>query len=545
MDGSGGRDPLRFIAGGRLNPFSFKNPLTTERLPFNCKPASGEDALLNIVAMSRSVGTNTNPNKDDATTLMKSGRASFQDLVSLFSEFDPTNTQYSYPVWDRTQYAITLNSALELELLATHMNKPWFRRDRLLSPRSLDELVFTTAVMNALASMILVWDTETCRLAQGNVTQLVDIVRGISYAEDGCYCYAYTMSDGRVVPFIKTAVKCFSKLFNHETPSLPSPTFDLLRTLSATDFQEHLRLVYKELVAANTEGYNAGVSDFMLDLAKSCAQEYVRGTSPLLNALDNAGGFYALSTAEPPHAFYVTGQACCGKTTLLETFCKWGWKTVSRGSLGSFAGKSANPMAVSSLYQALEFVLAHPTSGHMLMGDRGQLDNPLWVVIMDIMDPKRAPQQVVSRMLDMFHWCINEPVAAQFVRSRVAIFIDPLPRENAKRMLQRGEGGDCFRSRIQNYPVAQAIAYYACARLFGWPVFFVPYCRDDDGNGWIMDRVEMEKYIHRVSDYFELTGHGAACPPLNCFRFARPGSHTGQGLVTPKLDFAKSVGIFK
>lgn len=493
--------------------------------------------------MLRNVGTNTNPKKNDASTLLQSKRVSFQELVYLFSKFDPTNTQYSYPVWVRTK--TTLNSALELELLAAYMNTPWFRQKRLMSPRSHDELVFTTGVMNALASTILAWDNDTCRLAQGKVKQLVDIVREISYVEDGLFCYAYTMSDGRVVPFIKTAVKCFSKFFNLEAPSSPTPRFDLLRILSATDFQDHLRLVYKELVNANTEGYNAGVSDFMLNLAKSCTPEHVRATSPLSDALDYVGGFHAISTAEPPHAFYVTGQACCGKTTLLETFRKWGWQIVSRGCLGSFAGKSSNPMAVSSLYQALEFVLAHPTSGRMVMGDRGQLDNPLWVVIMDIMDPRRGQHQVVPRMLNLFQWSINEPVAAQFVRSRVAIFIDPLPRENVKRMMERGEGGDCFRSRIKNYPVAQAIAYYTCARLFGWPVFFVPYCRDDNGTGWIMDRVEMEKYTHRVSDYFELTGKGPACPPLNRFRFARPGSHGEQTMATPNLNFAKSVGIFK
>lgn len=479
------------------------------------------------------------------TTLLGPRRVSFQDLVLLFSSFDPTNTQDLYPVWNRTQYATALNRVLELELLAGHMNRPWFRRDRLLSPRSLDELVFTTTVMNALSSMILVWDTESCQLAQGDVKRLVDIVQETAYARDGCHCYAYTMSDGRVVPFIKTAVKCFSKFFNHERPLHLTPKFDLLNILSATDFQEHLQLVYGDLVTANTEGYNAGVSDFMLHLEKSCTPEYVRATSPLSDALSNVGGFYTLSTSEPPHAFYVTGQACCGKTTLLETFHIWGWKIVSRGSLGSFASKSANPMAVASLHQALEFVLAHPTSGHMVIGDRGQLDNPLWVVIMDIMDPKHAPLQVVPRMLDLFQWCINEPVAAQFVRSRVAIFIDPLPRENVRRMLKRGKGGDCYRSRIKNYPVAQAIAYYACARLFGWPVFFVPYCQDDSGNGWIMDRLKMERNILCVSDYFKLTGQIKECPPLKSFRFDPPGSCAGSDFVVPNLDFAKSVGIFK
>lgn len=54
---------------------------------------------------------------------------------------------------------------------------------------------------------------------------------------------------------------------------------------------------------------------------------------------------------------FVTGQACCGKTSLLNTLRSRGWKVFSRGDLGSFAGKASDPLSVFGLHAAIDWTL--------------------------------------------------------------------------------------------------------------------------------------------------------------------------------------------
>lgn len=54
---------------------------------------------------------------------------------------------------------------------------------------------------------------------------------------------------------------------------------------------------------------------------------------------------------------FVTGQACCGKTSLLNTLRSRGWIVFSRGDLGSFAGKANDPLSVFGLHAAIDWTL--------------------------------------------------------------------------------------------------------------------------------------------------------------------------------------------
>lgn len=54
---------------------------------------------------------------------------------------------------------------------------------------------------------------------------------------------------------------------------------------------------------------------------------------------------------------FVTGQACCGKTSVLNRLRSRGWLVFSRGALGSFAGKASDPLAVFGLHAAIDWTL--------------------------------------------------------------------------------------------------------------------------------------------------------------------------------------------
>lgn len=54
---------------------------------------------------------------------------------------------------------------------------------------------------------------------------------------------------------------------------------------------------------------------------------------------------------------FVTGQACCGKTSVLNRLRSRGWMVFSRGALGSFAGKASDPLAVFGLHAAIDWTL--------------------------------------------------------------------------------------------------------------------------------------------------------------------------------------------
>jgi hypothetical protein len=80
---------------------------------------------------------------------------------------------------------------------------------------------------------------------------------------------------------------------------------------------------------------------------------------------------------------YVTGQACCGKTTALKVLEESGWRVYSRKDIGTFSGKSKSAFHFAVLHAAQEDVLRREGT----IGDRGPIDNPFWVLIMHQCNP--------------------------------------------------------------------------------------------------------------------------------------------------------------
>lgn len=171
---------------------------------------------------------------------------------------------------------------------------------------------------------------------------------------------------------------------------------------------------------------------------------------------------------------YITGVACCGKTTVLEHLRHSGWRFESRGSMGTFSGKSKTPALVASLHAAIDDTLR--SGSRTVIGDRGPIDNPLWTVIMQLCDPKHSAT-VVSKLLQFFEATFNEPVIRYHSGFDVVVFLDQYPSRNRERMRARNDGGDVHRARLQQYVTIQFMAYYMFAVLFGFRMIFVPYDR--------------------------------------------------------------------
>lgn len=223
---------------------------------------------------------------------------------------------------------------------------------------------------------------------------------------------------------------------------------------------------------------------------------------------------------------FITGQACCGKTTLLNKFRKNGWKIYSRGALGSFSGKAHDAATIANLHAALQYKLTQPD----VIGDRGSIDNPLWTFIMQACNPEKRDNVVID-LLNFINSTFNEPSIAEYISQKGVIFIDPYPKLNSERMLQRCTDGDANRGRIPAYNPIQFISYYAVARLFGWKCYSVPYT---------VDRIFDPKSYDNIAE--ELTKFFGSPNPTNesLVYYNKPKNE-----FCIDSDYPKSIGIYK
>jgi len=172
---------------------------------------------------------------------------------------------------------------------------------------------------------------------------------------------------------------------------------------------------------------------------------------------------------------YITGVACCGKTTILNRLNQHGWIIKSRGDLGTFGAKSKSSAHVAALHAALDH--AYRAGATHIIGDRGPIDNPLWSAIMELCNPEYT-DTMVSKLMIFFEKTFNELVIRYHAGFDVVVFLDPYPSRNRERMLRRCENGDVLRGRLQQYVSAQFMAYYIFASLFGFKTVYVPYTPD-------------------------------------------------------------------
>lgn len=324
----------------------------------------------------------------------------------------------------------------------------------------------------------------------------------------------------------------FSRLENNNHVPSPLPLINCKRVVDSEqrtfeldeyvsrEWMMHFQHVYEKLTR---ESWVPGIDDLIFRQA--------RDTLGVPFAKFIADIELGTRTSRPK---YITGVACCGKTTLLQTLKHSGWQCWNRGDMGSFAGKSKSPACVASLHAAIDRKL-RSGSGYII-GDRGPIDNPLWTAIMPLCDPKYK-DSVVSLLARFFKTTFNELVVEYHAEFDVVVFLDQYPSRNRSRMLHRNEGGDAHRGRLHQYVPVQFMAYYMFAAFFGYKIVTVPYdsqTGEFDSKSHYDNALDILKYYGPAS----LPNHGGTATTVSKLSDEVPK------FLTDK-SFARAYGIFK
>lgn len=361
-------------------------------------------------------------------------------------------------------------------------------------------------VINAIISYLLDWPNEKLDEFVGiypDYDQLCAAVKEFRELDEGCYIYNYNG-----IPVVKTAIKIIKSHFMPK--SLGRNVFDWMSLLDY-EFLEHIRQVYNWALNDDFDSKKTTLLEADMDIPYRLPNIDVTS----LKQYDRDDNFK-----------FITGEACCCKTTIINTLTEMGWKKYSRGDVGSFSGKSNNPAAIGNLHASLHYVLTQPD----VIGDRGFIDNVLWTFIMPGCNP-RNKKTFVHDLLSFLNSNFNEPSIAEYIQQKGVIFIDPKSDKNKERQLARCEDGDPWRGRLEMYTISQFMAYYVVARLFGWKVICVPYT--DDGR---IDDVRYKRNIETIVKYF-----GVPKPTGRPYvRYSKPSN-----FYIVDNSYSKSVGIFK
>lgn len=385
-------------------------------------------------------------------------------LVNYFSEFDPVNAVGQFKVW--SGYKEPTDS--EMIHVYSYMRAPEFG----------EELLRTTkfdSVVHAVYSYLFHW-------TDGGLVDYGDRYPEFKYLTESVRSEkkrSPVLVTKDKVPFVRSTFKLLSNYFNYLAVRQGirrngRPTFRIGKYVSSV-LVDHFKEVYEWLLYENITKRDVRLLEEPMESPFSST------------AVQYGGAGYRLNSSIK----VITGQACCGKTTLLNVLKSYGWTVCSRGDLGTFSGKAKSAPMIASLHAALENALRRGD----VLGDRGPIDNPLWAIIMPMCDP-RYKEDLVQHLMAFFNSTINEHVVAYMCAQRVVVFVDPYPELNRARMMRRNVGGDAFRCRIHMYPIAQFMAYYMAARLYGWTVRCVPY--DEERNFQPHRYANMAKEISKL-----------------------------------------------
>lgn len=258
--------------------------------------------------------------------------------VRLFNNFEPQNTTYPTKKFKTHHHA----SLLEYYHLADYLSAP--ELSTVLRTRRYDPVV------NAIVSLILSWhtaDREEFGKLHPAFAVFARAVDEFARQDDGAYVYGIEF-EGGVIAYCKCAFKLIRCLCPETTgvvvaddPFLDQP-FELSCYLDVR-FVDHLHNLYRQL------------SDESLS-----PQEIARLEGPfgIPFKLERRIGNYE-KLRRGASVKFITGQACAGKTTLLNRLARSGWIIMSRGKIGGFSGKAENPVAVAALHASTEFVMRH------------------------------------------------------------------------------------------------------------------------------------------------------------------------------------------
>lgn len=261
-------------------------------------------------------------------------------------------------------------------------------------------------------------------------------------------------------------------------------TFRIVHRHLQWDYDQ-IEISFKEHFSLKDYISKEHLDHFQFVYNKLCTENWQPGDEQMLHHFESNGLLRPI--LEPMEQFqfaplhkrpkYITGMACCGKTTFLQMLAKHGWLFRSRGEVGAFGGKAKSAAQISALHASIDYVLRKFSNS--VIGDRGPIDNPLWNAIMPLCAPKYKTQMIQELIL-FFENTINEGTIGYFGEFKVVIFLDLYSSRNRKRMIARSIGGDCYRGRLPMYAIAQFMAYYLFAALFGLKIVTVPYNEHDE-----------------------------------------------------------------
>lgn len=268
-------------------------------------------------------------------------------LVRYFKHFEPQNTTEKLNCWlPKNNFRLaTINNFNHVKryLTADEFNI------NLLKCKTFDH------VKNAIISYMLYWNDKSLMEFARYYPTFEKIPQNIlleRQKDDGAYLY-----ERQGVPILKVAIKIIKQHFDfiqtlHQSQSdiLMTPMtirFNLL-SLIGHDFVTHIRNVY-----------DWAVNDTFDTKKISLVESYMPIPYKLPNVTD-IDSLRGISNFK-----FISGEACCGKTSLLATLKSKGWLIYSRGDVGSFGGKATNPPSVGNLHAALQAVL---TRGNVIGG---------------------------------------------------------------------------------------------------------------------------------------------------------------------------------
>lgn len=275
--------------------------------------------------------------REATLTNFEDDRYGILKLASIFKqEFDPLNDDSSCHAVIR---AFDRSAGL-LDFL--HLDY-FLKSDRYLSSVNLRDRN-RDAVSHAIVSFGLEWNADSWKSFVERFPNHQRFAKHICEERERTDVFIFGSSVGRVT-YVKTTFRVLRNYFvevNRDEASRPEPSrFELVQLLN-WGFVQHLRDVHHMI------RWGEGVKNIKM-LENPMAIPY---------DITNSVGAYGQLRNESS-AKFITGQACCGKTTLLTRLRQLGWKVLSRGDIGSFSGKAHNAAAVACLHASFEWVLSH------------------------------------------------------------------------------------------------------------------------------------------------------------------------------------------
>lgn len=403
-------------------------------------------------------------------------RGSIPYLINVFKSpaFKPFDASVDDTCVDLCTKETTRKPAVDFCHVVEYLECEEFNKD-LLNNTKYDHVVY------AIFSFMVRW-SETAlrafRLAYPSYSALANAILEVKRMQSDTFQIQQFNNE----PFIRTSFKLLRKHFEDKIePEMPRVKYNVSDVLNHK-FIAHLHQVYDLLI--NNKFDEKSIADL---LHNDVNDQY---TLYRLQHFD-VDQIVAGRNTDPKLNKYMTGEACCCKTSILRALSASGWKKYSRGDIGSFSGKAHSPVDIGNLHAALSYIHQQPD----VIGDRGYIDNVLWSFIMPQCDMNRR-DTMIKDLID-FLSSFNEPAIAQYLSHKAVIFVDPYSERLRARQLRRCTDGDALRARIFMYPYAQFIAYYAMARLFKWKLITVPYTSSGE-----IDQVRYQQDLSSVLEYF-------------------------------------------